>query len=139
MKPIVSFIIFNNLIEDSTLAIVIMLNNFFHDFAVAMLFTCLLILTYIYRASQRIDFLSQISFAEYLYRSLNKVIIGSWTFIIVGGIVRTIAYEQYEWSEAAGKGQITALVLKHILLISFVIGGTVLQIRLKKIFSGQKK
>ncbi len=139
MKPIVSFIIFNNLIEDSTLAIVIMLNNFFHDFAVAVLFVSLLVLTFIYKASQQVSFHNYTPFAEYLYRALNKVIIGSWVFVIVGGIIRTLAYEQYEWSEAAGKGQITALVLKHILLISFVIGGTVLQIRLKKIFSGQKK
>jgi len=36
--------------------------------------------------------------------------------------------------EAAGRGQIAALIIKHILLVSFVIGGTVLQLRLKKVF-----
>jgi len=117
------------------MAIFVMLNNFFHDFAVALLFACLLIMTFIYRGARRDPATNGLDFAHHLYRRLKKVIIASWVVIIGGGIVRTLAYEEYEWIEAAGRGQIAALVIKHILLVSFVVGGTILQLRLRKIFA----
>ena len=40
--------------------------------------------------------------------------------------------EQYEWLPAAGRGQVAALVVKHVMLVAFVIWGTVIQIRLKR-------
>ena len=116
------------------MAIFVMLNNFFHDFAVALLFACLLVMTYVHKSIQRGDGAANLDFAFGLFRWLNRVIIGSWAFIIVGGVVRTLAYEQYEWMESAGRGQIAALIIKHILLVSFVIGGTMLQLRLRKFF-----
>ncbi len=115
-----------------------MLNNFFHDFAVALLFASLLVLGLIYRASKKENFKVRIDFARELYQMLNRVIVGCWVVIILGGIVRTLAYEQYEWTEAAGRGQVIALILKHLLLVSFVVGGTVLQLRLRKLFKAQQ-
>lgn len=120
------------------MAIFIMLNNFFHDFAVALLFACLLVMTFVYKATRKDGISLNLDFANRLFRWLNKVIFGAWVFIIVGGVIRTLSYEQYEWMEAAGRGQVVALVTKHILLVSFVVGGTVLQLRLKKIFGDHR-
>lgn len=117
------------------MAIFIMLNNFFHDFAVALLFACLLVMTFIYQSAREEGSAVAMKFSFDLSRWLNKVIIGSWTFIIIGGVIRTLAYEQYEWMEAAGRGQVIALIIKHILLVSFVIGGTILQVRLRRTFT----
>lgn len=117
------------------MAVFIMLNNFFHDFSVALLFACLLVMTFVYKASVKDPASANRDFAYAMFRWLNKVIIGSWTFIIAGGVIRTLAYEQYEWMEAAGRGQVVALIIKHMLLISFVIGGTVLQLRLRRTFA----
>ncbi len=117
------------------MAVFIMLNNFFHDFSVALLFACLLVMTFVYRATAIEPSSVNRDFAYALFRWLNKVIVGSWAFIIVGGVIRTLAYEQYEWMEAAGRGQVVALIIKHILLVSFVAGGTVLQLRLRRIFA----
>ncbi len=122
------------------MAIFIMLNNFFHDFAVALLFACLLVMTFVYKAALRDDFPANREFAFRLFRWLNRAIIGSWVFIIAGGIIRTLAYKDYEWMEAAGRGQIAALVVKHLLLVSFIVGGTLLQLKVRRIFkkhSGQ--
>ena len=43
--------------------------------------------------------------------------------IIFFGIIRTVAYKTYEWSELAGSSQITLLIVKHVLFtVIFVIG-----------------
>ncbi len=114
------------------MAIFVMLNNFFHDFAVALLFACLLVMTFIDKAVQQHSMEAGLDFLTHLYRWLSKVIIASWIFIIAGGIIRTLAYEEYEWMESAGRGQVLALVIKHILLVTFAVAGIVLQRRLKK-------
>lgn len=43
--------------------------------------------------------------------------------IVLFGVVRALAYKEYEWSTAAGEGQVVLLVVKHIILaIVFVVG-----------------
>jgi uncharacterized membrane protein len=116
------------------MSIFIMLNNFFHDFAVAMLFACLLVLVYIQRLAKSRDFEQQQAFAFGVYRALSKIIIACWVIIVVGGVIRTLAYQEFEWMESAGRGQVLALMIKHVLLLTFVIFGTALQLRLRKVF-----
>lgn len=116
------------------MSVFIMLNNFIHDFVVALLFSILLVMNWIYSQSKKKDFQIQKVFAKDIFDYLNKSTIWIWALIIVGGIIRTVSYREYEWSEAAGKDQIPALIMKHILLVILVIFGTALQLRLRKIF-----
>ena len=118
--------------DDSTIAILVMLNNWFHDFAVALLFASLLVLSLVYRRTREQCDPNWEQFARTIAGLFNKVILGCWAAIILGGIVRTLAYERFEWSEAAGKGQIAVLVLKHIILVTLVVWGTSIQFRLRK-------
>src|SRR5512134_986129 len=111
------------------MAIFVMLNNFLHDFAVAVLFACLLVMSSIYRNARNNPTKAGMDFLHHMYQQLNKAIMTSWVAIIAGGIIRTLAYERYEWVEAAGRGQIAALIIKHALLVSFVVAGTILQLR----------
>jgi hypothetical protein len=47
----------------------------------------------------------------------------SFVGIVVFGILRTVAYKSYEWSDAAGQGQILLLAIKHVIFtIIFIIG-----------------
>ncbi len=121
------------------MTIFIMLNNLLHDFAVSILFTCLAVLTIIYRMSRRsaqsssADFQNRTEFAREIFAALNKIILGAWVVIIVGGVIRTMAYEEYEWMVAAGRGQVAALIVKHVLLGGLVVAGTILQLRLRKV------
>ena len=57
-----------------------------------------------------------------------------WAMLILLGIGRTLSYEKFEWAEAAGSGQVAALALKHVLLVSLIIWGTIIQLRLRKFF-----
>ena len=113
------------------MSIFVVLNNYFHDFSVALLFACLLVIGYVERKSRDSAYDEASSFLAEMYRWLRPVLIGAWAFIVIGGIFRTLTYADYEWSEAAGRGQITALIVKHILLISLVVWGLVLQRRLR--------
>ncbi|MCF7823143.1 MAG: hypothetical protein K9N35_03135 [Candidatus Marinimicrobia bacterium] len=117
------------------MSIFIMLNNFFHDFAVALLFVSLFGLSYLYKSSKK-D-LSRDGMTLYIgiYNYFRKAIWIAWIWIIIGGVIRTMAYEQYEWLPAAGRGQIVALIVKHILLVSLVIWGLVIQTRLRRSMS----
>ena len=124
--------------DHSTLAILVMLNNWFHDFSVAMLFSGLMMLRIIYRKTQEQPDAPWLPFARSLTRSFNKVIHLCWAMLILLGIGRTVSYEKYEWAEAAGSGQLTALVLKHILLGSLVVWGTIIQFRLRKFLKESK-
>lgn len=116
------------------MSVFIMLNNFIHDFVVALLFSILLVMNWIYLQSKKKNFQVRKEFAKDMFHTLNKSTIWIWALIIVGGIIRTINYKEFEWSEAAGKDQIPALIVKHILLVILVIFGTTLQLRLRKIF-----
>lgn len=114
----------------ATAAILVMLNNLFHDFAVALLFASLLVLSFIYRKTREQGPLNPV--ARELAATFNKVVYACWAVIILAGIVRTLAYERFEWSDAAGRGQVAALVVKHMILVSLVVWGTYIQIRLRK-------
>ncbi len=114
------------------MGIFVMLNNFFHDFSVRLLFASLILVDFLYRRTKGVLDESKIIFFKDMYSRISKVVIACWTFIIIGGIIRTLAYEKYEWMEAAGKGQIAALIVKHILLVSFVVWGVIIQRRLKR-------
>lgn len=118
--------------DDSTLAIFVMLNNLLHDFAVALLFASLLTLSLLHRELRPPTDPERMAFVKRLWTPFNRVILGCWVVIIFGGIIRTIAYEQFEWNEAAGRGQITALMVKHAVLVILILWGTAIQLRLRK-------
>lgn len=118
--------------SDSTTAILVMFNNLFHDFAVALLFASLVVLSVIYRKTRTGHGPDLAPLVRDLAKVFNKVIIGCWAAIIFGGIIRTAAYERFEWNEAAGRGQVAALVLKHVILVAIVVWGTWVQLRLRR-------
>ena len=111
------------------MGVLIVLNNWLHDFAVAILFVAFAFI-YIFQKKY-----FPLKTARLVYSKIKPLIIASWVIIIAGGVVRTIAYSKFEWAEAAGKGQVVALVIKHIILVLIVIAGIYFQLRLKKLFN----
>ena len=105
-----------------------MLNNLLHDFAVALLLAALFVLVLAGRSGTGIPEPA----LKRLYATMSRVTYLCWAAIVAGGIVRTLGYRQYEWAEAAGRGQLTALYVKHALLGGFVVLGLWGQLRLRK-------
>jgi hypothetical protein len=70
-------------------------------------------------------------------RYSSRITWGALLFIIVGGIIRTATYRSFEWVEAAGKGQVAALIVKHIVLVGCTAAGIALQIRIARQYRGR--
>ena len=118
------------------MAILIMLNNYFHDLAVAILF-CNIILTLFYTKIFAKD-VSQEKLKQFTKFSLYISIL-SLFFILVLGVPRALYYRQYEWIEAAGRGQITSLLVKHVILGSLTFIALILQYRIYMRFCNGSK
>jgi hypothetical protein len=102
-----------------TTTVLLMMNNYFHDFAVAVLISNLVLFLAFARGLRGPLALSDDQRA-YVYGVAKWVTYLALAWIVVGGAIRTINYKTFEWVEAAGKGQLFALGVKHM-----VMGGAV--------------
>lgn len=102
--------------------IALMMNNYFHDVATALLAAsafALWVLLRRYESGER-----GVEAARYfleIQRSMAKLARFSLAWIVLGGIPRTIWYADFEWANAAGRGQVPALMVKHV--VAFVLVG----------------
>lgn len=103
--------------------IFVMLMNYFHDLSVALLASNVIAVYIVGRILDEHPISNDI--VPRLFRSLSKVTYWSLAFVLAGGVVRAINFMQYEWNQAAGEGQIPALVAKHVLLVGLTIFGLV--------------
>ncbi|MEF9425981.1 MAG: hypothetical protein L0956_01960 [Candidatus Mariimomonas ferrooxydans] len=122
-----------------SLGIVIMMNNYFHDVATALLLASSIVMWLIVKklGNSRED--AVIDYFLNLYNSVTRLAKFSLAWIIIGGIPRTIFYTEFEWANAAGKDQISALIVKHILAFIFVSNGAYVWIKLHKRVKGLRK
>lgn len=97
----------------------ILMNNYLHDVATAVLLvSAVMLFAFGSRAARGGLDSGAAEFFVGSYRKLTLLAAGSLVWIILGGVVRTLAYRQYEWLPAAGRGQVAALILKHILIFT---------------------
>jgi hypothetical protein len=106
-------------------ALLVMLNNYFHDLAVAFLFASSLMAHLVVRFWPGRP-------SRDLARILMRVAWGSLIWVLLGGVVRVIFYYEYEWLPKAGTAQIPALMAKHVLMVSLTIWGLIGVLRLKR-------
>jgi len=101
-----------------------MTNNYLHDVATAILLVSAVMLFVLARRAARDGYIPGVT-AYFLeaYRKLNILMAASLAWIFLGGVVRTLAYRQYEWLPAAGRGQVPVLIIKHILIFLTLAAG----------------
>jgi hypothetical protein len=112
------------------MAILILLNNFLHDFSAAGWLFCSVLLWSILKnntpdqeaGKQIADILKTIIL-------LMKLSLGG---IVLFGIIRAVAYSRYEWNVAAGDSQVTLLIVKHVILTAVFVLGVVYYTRAGK-------
>jgi hypothetical protein len=112
--------------------IALMMNNYFHDVATALLAAsafALWVLLRRYEAGQRGPDAARY-FLE-IQRAMTKLARFSVVWIVLGGIPRTIWYLEFEWANAAGRGQVTALIVKHVVAFALVGYGVLFWRRLR--------
>ena len=114
------------------LGVAIMLNNYFHDVATAVLASAALVLWALYGVQEKYPNPGGTGFFLAACKRLSMIVRISLMWIVVGGIPRTIFYRDFEWANAAGKGQVPALIVKHVLIMGFVIVGGWAWLKLKR-------
>ena len=119
-----------------TLAILVMLNNFFHDMSVGILFANVLLSLFFIRLLEESGSGGEGLAARFVKYS-SSITWGALSFVIVGGAIRTATYRSYEWVDAAGKGQVLALIVKHIILVGCAGAGVALQVRMARKYRGR--
>ena len=104
------------------MAVVIMINNYLHDLATAVFAVSALAAYFLLRspASREAGLALQP-----VVNGLVRVGFFALAWTLAGGVVRALAYRQYEWMEAVGREQVPALIVKHVILVSLIIAGLV--------------
>lgn len=100
--------------------VALMMNNYFHDVATALLAASAFTLWALARLQDERPGEAQPQFFLAAYRRMAAFTKFSLVWIILGGIPRTLFYMDFEWANAAGRGQIPALIVKHILMFILV-------------------
>ncbi len=113
--------------------VVLMMNNYLHDVATALLAAsavALWAMLHVYEECPRGPDAARY-FLE-IHRRMARLARFSLAWIVLGGIPRTVYYTRFEWANAAGKGQVPALVVKHVIAFSLVVAGAHLWIRVRR-------
>lgn len=102
------------------LKVAVMLNNYFHDLATALLMTSGFAAFYLAKAVESAKTKEAVNLFAQLFQRFTFIGRIAFVWIIVAGAIRLAAFNTYEWQDAVGKNQIPALILKHLLLFAVV-------------------
>jgi hypothetical protein len=105
--------------------VLIIMNNYFHDVATAVLLGSAIIMWALGRQAEGAGPDDVAALARF-YPTLTKFAWGAVAWIVVGGVPRTIFFTRYEWDPAVVKGIVPALAVKHVLMALAVALGTLL-------------
>lgn len=114
------------------LGVAIMMNNYFHDVATALLAASSFTLYAISRVQSVRDDTASTRFFIATYDKMVTFFRFALWWIIIGGIPRTIFFTSFEWNHFADKLQIPALMVKHVLMFVLVVWGVIAWRRLKR-------
>jgi heme/copper-type cytochrome/quinol oxidase subunit 3 len=109
-----------------------MLNNYFHDVATALLLASGITMWIVLKRLEDGNGRAVNEYFLRIYRGITGLAKFALGWILLGGIPRTLFYKDFEWANAAGRAQIPALIVKHILAFIFVGAGAYLWIRLSR-------
>ncbi|PKM80124.1 MAG: hypothetical protein CVU89_15315 [Firmicutes bacterium HGW-Firmicutes-14] len=108
----------------------IIINNYLHDVATAMILSLTVIMVFISsRAGDGPE--ERERFAAEIYSIFSKLAALSLAWVIAGGIPRAIFFNRYELIPAREKGIAGVLVFKHIILFMMVAAGLLLWRRIR--------
>ena len=113
------------------MALIILLNNFLHDFSAAGWIFCTVILWSMLRYKIPRDEANKI--IKSMLKTILLLMRLSLAGIVLFGVVRALAYKEYEWSAAAGESQVLLLIVKHFILTVVFVVGLVYYLKARKI------
>ena len=103
--------------------IFLMLSNYFHDLSVALLASNICVVYFLGKFLDENQ--GKHDKISYVFNKLKKVTYWAFAYVMFGGLLRAIYFFDFEYHPAVGKGQITALIVKHIFLFAITIFGII--------------
>ncbi|MDH3891913.1 MAG: hypothetical protein OEV49_12590 [candidate division Zixibacteria bacterium] len=120
----------------SAFGVILMVLNYFHDLAVAVLLVSIVTTNILGRYLDRSA--TPASLPKHLFAGLLRVSWIALAYIIAGGALRAAYFMEFEWNPAVGKGQVVALVVKHVILITMTIIGVTAHVKYYKKYGRTK-
>lgn len=105
------------------MGVFVLMNNYFHDVATAMLLVASLLMMFMIREVESHGNIETKKLFVDVYPKMSHIIGGTIVFIFMAGIVRTFTYKEFEWANAVGNEQVPAIIVKHTLVIIFLVAG----------------
>lgn len=110
----------------------ILMNNYFHDVATAMLLACSIVLWVFLKHLRTDDDRVLLGYARKLYGGVSTIFWFSVAWIIVSGFIRVATFTSFEWVNA-GRGRFEAgLVMKYAIAGCMILIGIFLWSRLSR-------
>ena len=119
--------------------ILVMLNNYFHDFATAMLVVTTYVMVLIVRYASRSGAGDAARLAIALYPKMMHLTGATLVLLLMAGIVRSFTYSWFEWVGELGMAQIVLLGFKHVLMFSMVGYGIFVWVGVHKTVKAMKE
>lgn len=101
----------------------VMMSNYFHDVATAMLVACSAALWIFLKRCEADGDGPAGKFLEAIYGRIAKVVVFSWAWIISAGVLRAATFSSYEWAEAVDKNQTAGLLVKYGIAAFMIAAG----------------
>lgn len=120
------------------MALLVMFNNFFHDLTAALWLCSTGLIWWLMARVKENGQRQVIQFFEAGFNILFRISLGSLILNLLLGFNRALAYYSYEYLPAAGRVQVTALIVKHILLMAVVLTGVLVEIKAYKLVQTMK-
>lgn len=113
----------------------IMILNYFHDLAVAILASNILVVYFLGRMLEKDR--NKAGILKGIFRRLSYITYGALAYVVVGGTIRAYFFMEIEWSPAVGKGLIAALVVKHVILVAVATFGIIAHMKYQRKYGRQ--
>ena len=114
------------------LAVFLMMNNYFHDVATAMVLAAGITMRFFLVEYDSDKSAETARSLLRLYGGISAIVRISWVWIAVGGVLRLITFRDFEWANAVGKHQEYSLIVKYGIALSVMAGGAYLWARIRK-------
>jgi hypothetical protein len=106
--------------------VLIVLNNYFHDFAISLVALAALVCLMMANRAERNGSSEVKGLFLFIYPRLFKVLAVSTFFVIVAAAVRVLTLSEFEWADATRNGQTLALKVKYVMLFLIFLSGSYL-------------
>lgn len=115
-------------------SVLLMINNYCHDVATAMLMASGVTMWAIMRRLKNTDNPEVLSMLLSLYRSISRIVTFSLIWIAAGAVPRILTFSTFEFAHALADNRVPQLMAKHVVSFLMTLGGAYLWILLIRKF-----